>query len=81
MWWDDGEESNVYVTDSGSVSIGTHVKFSGQAQIAPGWSAGYVLNIELMDNDSLGVNQFNGGDGGNVFGSVQGVIGSGVVFD
>ncbi len=72
MWWDDGDESNVYVTDSGSVSIGTHVKFSGRAQIAPGWSAGYVLNIELMDNDSLGLSQFNGGDGGNVFASVQG---------
>ncbi len=71
MWWDDGHESNVYVTDSGSVSIGTHVKFSGQAQIAPGWSAGYVLNIEIMDNDSLGVNQFNGGDGNNVFAAVQ----------
>ncbi len=79
MWWDDGQESNVYVTDSGSVSIGTHVRFAGQAQIAPGWSAGYNINIELMDNDSLGIDQDNGGDGGNVFGNVQGGIGSGVV--
>src|ERR1044071_10260281 len=31
MWWDDGAEQNVYITDTGSVSIGTHVKFSGQA--------------------------------------------------
>jgi hypothetical protein len=70
MWWDDGFEDNVYVTDTGSVSIGTHVKFSGQAQISPGWSAGYVLNLEVMDNDSLGVSQDNS-DGGNVFASVQ----------
>ncbi len=71
MWWDDGFEDNVYITDSGSVSIGTHVKFAGQARFAPGWSAGYVLNVELMDNDSLGVSQNNGGDGGNVFASIQ----------
>ena len=36
MWWDDGHERNVYVTDTGSVSIGTHVKFTGQATIVPG---------------------------------------------
>ena len=57
MWWDDGGESNVYITDTGSVSIGTHVKFSGQATIVPGWSAGYVLNLEAIQNDSLLVNQ------------------------
>ena len=55
--WDDGVESNVYVTDTGSVSIGTHVKFSGQATIAPGWTAGYVLNVEAIQNDSLLVDQ------------------------
>ena len=57
MWWDDGHERNVYVTDTGSVSIGTHVKFSGQATIVPGWSAGYVLNLEPIQNNSLLVNQ------------------------
>lgn len=25
--WDDGRESNVYITDTGSVSIGSHFKF------------------------------------------------------
>src|SRR4029079_7278437 len=58
MWWDDGAEQNTYITDTGSVSIGTHVKFSGQATIVPGWSAGYVLNIEAIQNDSLLVDQF-----------------------
>jgi hypothetical protein len=55
--WDDGNESNVYITDTGSVSIGTHVRFAGQAQIAPGWTAGYVLKLEAIQNDSLLVNQ------------------------
>ena len=43
IYWDDGFESNTYITDTGSVSIGTHVAFTGQATIAPGWTAGYVM--------------------------------------
>lgn len=57
IYWDDGFESNTYITDTGSVSIGTHVAFTGQATIAPGWTAGYVLKIELIHDDSLLVNQ------------------------
>ncbi|MGQ0456935.1 MAG: porin [Hyphomicrobium sp.] len=57
--WDDGDEQNVYITDTGSVSIGTHVRFAGQATIAPGWTAGYVLKLEAIQNDSLLVNQGN----------------------
>ncbi|MGQ0673781.1 MAG: porin [Hyphomicrobium sp.] len=53
MWWDDGFESNTYITDTGSISIGTHFKLSGQAAIHPGLTAGYVLNIEAIANDSL----------------------------
>ena len=64
LYWDDGGESNTYVTDTGSTSIGTHVKFSGQATIVPGWTAGYVLNIEPIQNDSLLVNQGNDNGGG-----------------
>ena len=66
LYWDDGGENNLYITDTGSISIGSHVAFSGEAQIMPGWSAGYRINIEVMDNDSLTVNQFND-DGGNAF--------------
>ncbi|MBU2581008.1 MAG: porin [Alphaproteobacteria bacterium] len=69
--WDDGEESNVYVTDTGSVSIGTHFAFSGQAQITPDTSAGFMIKIEAINNDSLGVNQ-DTDEGGNVFAAVQG---------
>jgi hypothetical protein len=73
MAWDDGEESNVYITDTGSVSIGTHVKFTGQATIAPGWSAGYVLKLEAIQNDSLLVNADDDNGGGiNAMGAVAG---------
>ncbi len=74
MFWDDGVESNVYITDTGSVSIGTHVKFTGQATIAPGYTAGYVLKIEAIQNDSLLVNQDN--DNG-VAGNAQALVANG----
>ena len=58
LWWDDGGEQNVYVTGLGS-TLATNVKFTGQATIAPGYSAGYVIHIEAMDSDSLTINQFS----------------------
>lgn len=57
--WDDGDESNVYITDTGSVSIGSHFKLSGEAAIVPGWTAGYVMKVEVITNDSLLVDQLN----------------------
>jgi hypothetical protein len=56
-WWDDGGQSNVYVNDLGT-TLASHVKFTGQAQILPGWTAGYVLHLEAMGSDSLTMNQF-----------------------
>ena len=58
MWWDDGHESNVYVGGIGS-TLSSHVKFTGQATISPGWTAGYVLHIEATGNENLVQNQFN----------------------
>ncbi|MEQ8822804.1 MAG: porin [Filomicrobium sp.] len=55
--WDDGQESNVYVTDTGSVSIGTHFAFSGKAQITPDTEAGFMIKLEVINNDSLLVSQ------------------------
>ncbi|WP_295558838.1 porin [uncultured Hyphomicrobium sp.] len=52
MWWDDGEESNVYVGGIGT-TIGTNVKFTGQATIVPGWTAGYVIHIEADGSEGL----------------------------
>jgi hypothetical protein len=69
MWWDDGNESNVYVTGIGT-TLASHVKFTGAAQISPGWSAGYVLQLEADQADTLYLNQDdddNDGAGLNVF--------------
>ena len=55
-FWDDGAESNVYIHDLGS-TLGSHVKFTGQATISPGWSAGYVLHLEAINSDGLTINQ------------------------
>ncbi len=56
MAWDDGDESNVYVHDLGT-TLGSHVKFTGSATISPGWSAGYVLQIEAIGSDGLTTSQ------------------------
>jgi hypothetical protein len=51
-YWDDGQESNVYVGGIGT-TLGTNVKFTGQATIVPGWTAGYVLHLEADGSDTL----------------------------
>ncbi len=56
MWWDDGFEKNLYVTGLGT-TLATNVKFTGQATIAPGYYAGYVLHLEAIDSDSLTIDQ------------------------
>lgn len=52
-WWDDGGEQNVYLHGLGPTQT-THVKFNGQAQIAPGWIAGYMLRIQNLDDNPFG---------------------------
>jgi hypothetical protein len=62
MWWDDSTESNAYV---GTNSLEqSRVRFVGEAQIAPGYSAGYTLEIGVQGAPS---NQFtqSGPDGSN----------------
>lgn len=56
MWWDDGFEQNTYVVGLGT-TLASNVKFTGQATIAPGYYAGYVLHLELIDSDSLTIDQ------------------------
>ncbi|PPD07638.1 MAG: porin [Hyphomicrobium sp.] len=63
-FWDDGVESNTYVHDLGS-TLGSHVKFTGSAQISPGWSAGYVLQLEAIGSDGLTTDQGTAGVLGN----------------
>jgi hypothetical protein len=58
MYWDDGYEKNMYVGGLGT-TLATNVKFTGQATIAPGYYAGYVLHLEAIDSDSLTISQQN----------------------
>ena len=58
-FWDDGGESNVYLHGLGPTQT-THVKFNGQAQFAPGWTAGYMLRIQNLDDNPFGRNAATG---------------------
>ena len=55
MYWDDGFEDNLYQTGLGT-TLSSNFKLAGQAQITPGWSAGYLIHIEVGNADSLLVN-------------------------
>jgi hypothetical protein len=65
-FWDDGVESNAYVGGIGT-TLGTNVKFTGQAQIAPGWTAGYVLHLEADGSDTLAGTDNTRSDGGGLY--------------
>lgn len=52
-WWDDGGESNVYLHGLGPTQT-SHFKLAGQAQIVPGWTAGYMLRIQNLDDNPFG---------------------------
>ena len=55
-WFDDGAESNVYVVDNHN-DLSSNVKFTGSAQISPGWKAGYSLWIFTNGPSSLVANE------------------------
>ena len=58
-YWDDGGESNVYLHGLGPTQA-TNVRFTGQAQIAPGWNAGYMLRLQNLDDNAFGRNAATG---------------------
>jgi predicted porin len=55
LFWDDGEESNVgvYTNDASR----TRFRFKGDAKIADGWKAGYLLEIGVRAANSKRFNQ------------------------
>ena len=60
--WDDGKESNTYIHGLGPTQA-SHIKLGGQAAIAPGWKAGYLMRIQDLTGNafsggSTAVNQF-----------------------
>jgi predicted porin len=52
-WWDDGAESNAYLHGLGPTQA-TNVRFGGQAQISPGWNAGFLIRIQNLSDDPFG---------------------------
>lgn len=58
-YWDDGGESNIYLHGLGPTQA-THFKLNGQATIAPGWTAGYLMRIQNLDDNPFGRNAATG---------------------
>lgn len=54
--WDDGVESNTYITGLGT-AFASNVNFKGQAQVTSDLSVGYVLHIEAITSDVYTTNQ------------------------
>jgi hypothetical protein len=70
-WWDDGHETNFYVGDK-DTTLSSHFQISGSATIAPGWSGGYTIAVEVPGTScSVGFaeNQFN--DNACLFGDIN----------
>jgi predicted porin len=61
LFWDNGDESDVYVTDNDA--IGSVLGFKGEAALKPGVKAGYKLELQVQSASSSAVNEdFNGDD-------------------
>ncbi|MGZ5851161.1 MAG: porin [Hyphomicrobium sp.] len=56
MFWDDGTESNAYISDIGPTQA-TNFRLTGEAAIAPGWKAGYLMRIQDLTDNSMGLSQ------------------------
>jgi hypothetical protein len=61
MFWDDGVEQNTYVTDIGPTQA-TNFRINGQATIAPGWTAGFMIRVQDLEDNTIRLNQFNDND-------------------
>lgn len=53
--WDDGIESDAYVVDN-AINV-SRFGLDGKATIAPGWTAGFLMQIDLRDSQSSTVGQ------------------------
>ncbi|MCB1527533.1 MAG: porin [Hyphomicrobiaceae bacterium] len=65
-WWDDGVESNAYVSGIGK-TLSSHFKMSGSANISADVSAGYVLHVETNSADPTDTNQHNDDAGSGIY--------------
>ena len=57
LFWDDGEDSDAYVTDSGNSS--SRFRFTGSGKISSDLSAGFKVEIEFDTAESSSVNQLD----------------------
>jgi hypothetical protein len=57
MSWDDGVERNTYVADIGPTQA-TNYRLGGQATIAPGWTAGYLIRVQDLSDNTMKLNQY-----------------------
>jgi hypothetical protein len=57
--WDDGKDSDAYVVEDAAPDEGSKVRFSGKANMKPGWTAGFVIELGFVDASSLNVSQNN----------------------
>ncbi|MGE0611440.1 MAG: hypothetical protein AB7G34_05300 [Hyphomicrobiales bacterium] len=62
LFWDDGEEGDVYSVDNTTSS--TRIRLTGDAKFKPGWSAGYYLEWEAISTAGGAVNQTTPNAGG-----------------
>lgn len=58
--WDDGADSDAYITDNTESS--TRFRFTGAAKFKPGWSAGFLIEIEVESGRSISVDQVKDDD-------------------
>jgi hypothetical protein len=56
MFWDDGADSSAYISDIGPTQA-TNFRMIGEAKIAPGWTAGYLMRIQDLSDNSMGLSQ------------------------
>ena len=56
MFWDDGADSSAYISDIGPTQA-TNFRMIGEAKIAPGWTAGYLIRIQDLSDNSMGLSQ------------------------
>jgi Gram-negative porin len=56
MFWDDGVETNAYITDMGPTQA-SNLRFTGKAKISADLSAGYMIRIQDLTSNPMQLNQ------------------------
>ncbi len=63
LFWDDGDEKNVYVVDNDHSN--TRFRIKGKAKISDNWESGYHLELGVEPAESSEVNQFDDNTAGS----------------